>query len=100
VHSITRNTMTSETARTQPPAHLKRRFLFTYTLLHLPQNDKVRFFYALKGRDGKSGIIKTAKIDQLGKTVLLVDASRATELRDFLRYWRCTPSEQEVWMHG
>lgn len=91
--------MTTKT-QTHPPANLSQRALFTYSLRHLEQKDKVRFFYALKGRDGKSGIIKSAKIAQLGKTVLLADAGRAAEVRDFLKYWRCEAKEQEVWMRG
>jgi hypothetical protein len=82
------------------PASLKRRFLIVYTLRHLPQKDKVRFFYALKGRSGKEGILKRARIHQVSKGVLLVDAAGAQELRDFLRYWRCASKETEVWTHG
>ena len=30
--------------------------IYTYSTKHLPKKDKVRFYYALKGRDGKTGI--------------------------------------------
>jgi len=46
--------------------------LYTYSLKHLKIKDKVRFYYALKGRDGKTGIIKLYSIEQLAKGVLLV----------------------------
>ena len=49
------------------------KIIFSYAISQLKIKDKVRFYYALKGRDGKSGIIKFYNIDQLGKTVLLVD---------------------------
>ena len=39
-------------------AHYLDRVLFTYSLSHLTYSDKIRFYYALKGRDGKSGIVK------------------------------------------
>jgi hypothetical protein len=82
------------------PSNLKHKFLVSYSLRHLAQKDKVRFFYALKGRGGKEGIIARLRIEQLGKTVLLVDASKASELRDFLHYWRCDLRQKEVWTHG
>jgi hypothetical protein len=82
------------------PGGLKPKFLISYTLRHLAQKDKVRFFYALKGRGAKEGIIARLRIEQLGKTVLLVDAAKASELRDFLHYWRCDIRQKEVWTRG
>jgi hypothetical protein len=74
--------------------------IFTYSTEHLLQKDKVRFYYALKGRDGKSGIVVAAKIEQLGRAVLLVHAEQASQVREFLRYWKCAFEEKEVWTHG
>ena len=70
--------------------------LFTYTTRHLSKSDKVRFYYALKGRDGKSGIISEYSVNQLTKTVLLVPPSKATDVDDFLTYWKCKHLSQEV----
>ena len=39
--------------------------LFTYSTEHLQKKDKVRFYYALKGRDGKTGVVKKYRIDHL-----------------------------------
>ncbi|MFQ5621110.1 MAG: hypothetical protein ACE5FT_04665 [Candidatus Nanoarchaeia archaeon] len=70
--------------------------LVTYSTSHLSKSDKVRFYYALKGRDGKSGIIKSCSIEQLTKTVLLVPPDQSTEVKEFLEYWKCEHQVQEV----
>ena len=70
--------------------------LFSYSTEHLLKKDKVRFYYALKGRDGKSGIVKSCKIDHLGRTVLLVPVKFASEVDDFLKLWKCKFDKKEV----
>ncbi len=67
----------------------KEAVIFTYSTQHLLKKDKIRFYYALKGRDGKSGIVKALKIDHLGRTVLLVSEKNANEVEDFLKLWGC-----------
>ena len=71
-------------------------FLFSYSTQHLLKKDKIRFYYALKGRDGKSGIVKNCKIDHLGRTVLLVPLKFSQEVREFLQLWECKFNEKEV----
>ena len=39
----------------------KEMSIFTYSIEHLLKKDKIRFYYAIKGRDGKSGIFKSLK---------------------------------------
>ncbi len=70
--------------------------IFTYSTEHLLKKDKVRFYYALKGRDGKTGIVKRCKIDHLGRTVLLVPDKHATDVEGFLQYWKCAYKRREV----
>lgn len=79
---------------------LAPRVIFTYSTLHLAQKDKVRFYYALKGRDGKSGIVTRLSIEQLGRTVLLVTTGNAPDVREFLLFWKCEFGEKEVWTRG
>ena len=55
----------------------KSMFLFSYSTQHLLKKDKIRFYYAVKGRDGKSGIVKDYKIEQLGRAVMLVSSKFA-----------------------
>ena len=70
--------------------------LFTYHISHLNKSDKVRFYYALKGRDGKSGVLKTYCVEQLTKTVLLVPPEFSTSIKEFLSYWKCSVESHEV----
>ncbi|MBR9691258.1 hypothetical protein GOV06_00570 [Candidatus Woesearchaeota archaeon] len=71
-------------------------FLFSYSTEHLLKKDKVRFYYALKGRDGKSGIVKSCEIDHIGRAVLLVPSKFASEVDDFLKLWKCMFKKKEV----
>ncbi len=77
---------------------LVKKAIFTYSTEHLLQKDKVRFYYALKGRDGVSGIIARLKIEQLGKTVLLVDTEHENEVTEFLQYWKCEFQKKKVYL--
>lgn len=78
------------------PNDLKLYYIFSYSTSHLENKDKVRFYYALKGRDGISGIIKKYKIDQLGKTVLMVTFKQKNNVTEFLEYWKCKYQIKEV----
>lgn len=70
--------------------------IFTYSTEHLLQKDKVRFYYALKGRDGKSGIVKRCSIEHLGSAVLLVPDKHAADVNEFLQFWKCVFQQREV----
>ena len=70
-------------------AAYSKKVIFTYSIEHLEKKDKIRFYYALKGRDGKSGIAKKCMINQLGRAVLLVPAKSEKEMTNFLEYWKC-----------
>ena len=74
----------------------KNMFLFSYNTLHLLKKDKVRFYYALKGRDGKSGVVESYDINHLGRTVLMVPEIHSQDVRDFLALWECHFDEKEV----
>ncbi len=74
----------------------KEMVLFTYSTEHLLKKDKIRFYYALKGRDGKSGIVKSCNIDHLGRTVLLVPIKFSQEVKEFLELWECKFAIKEV----
>lgn len=74
----------------------KESVLFCYSTIHLTKTDKIRFYYALKGRDGKSGIVKEYSVDHLGRTVLLVSAKFAADVENFLILWKCAYEKREV----
>lgn len=70
--------------------------LYTYSTRYLQKKDKVRFYYALKGRDGKSGIVKNAKIRHLGKTVLLVPYKYDEDVQQFFKVWNLNYTRTKV----
>jgi hypothetical protein len=63
--------------------------LFSYSTHHLSKKDLVKFFYALKGRDGKSGVLQNTKSTFITKGVILTPLAQATELEDFFDAWGC-----------
>ena len=75
-----------------------RMVLFSYTTKHLLKKDKIRFYYALKGRDGKSGIIKLYKASHLSRAVLLVRDKASSDVEDFLKYWKCKYIGRDVFV--
>lgn len=77
-------------------SHYLDRVLFTYSLSHLTTSEKIRFYYALKGRDGKEGIVKDYHIQQLGKTVLLVPSPFDSDVESFLKLWKCSMMKKRV----
>ena len=80
------------------PQNTVPKVIFTYSIEHLSKSDKVRFYYAIKGRDGKSGVFKEWDIEQLGRAVLLVPEAREKEVRDFLVFWKCAFNSRRVWV--
>jgi hypothetical protein len=70
--------------------------IFTYSIDHLLKKDKIRFYYALKGRDGRSGIVQRCRIEQLGRAVLLVPSKFEPHVAEFLAFWKCRFSSRRV----
>ena len=70
--------------------------LVTYSTKNLSNSDKIRFYYALKGRDGKSGIVKEDQIKHLGKTVLLVPYKFVDDIKQFMQQWNLPYSITKV----
>ena len=61
--------------------------LFTLDLSKLNSNEKTKFQFALKGRDGKGGVIKELNGSYLGPWVVLIPVEKAHEFKEFLEYW-------------
>ncbi len=79
-------------------ADLVDAIIYVYTTRHLKKSDKVRFYYALKGRDGTSGFLQRYAIEQLAKTVLLVSKKRETAVEEFLHVWNCKFKKTRVYI--
>jgi len=74
----------------------KKMVIFSYSTEHLLKKDKIRFYYALKGRDGKSGVAKTYNINHLGRAVILIHKKFEKEVLEFLDFWKCKYKKLEV----
>lgn len=72
--------------------------LISYNSSNLSNNNKVKFYYALKGRDGLSGIIKHYDILFLGKGVLLLSYQYLNDIRNFLKIWNLSYKIIEISM--
>jgi len=70
--------------------------LYSYSTAHLSKSDKIRFYYALKGRDGKSGFVVRTSSQHIGRAVLLVPIEHDKDARDFLSYWKCKFERKKV----
>lgn len=77
-------------------SNYKQHILYTYAIDHMLQKNKVLFFYAIKGRNGKAGIFERLKIQQLGRCVLLAPAEAEKEFDDFLAKWNCAFTKRHV----
>ncbi len=65
------------------------RHIYVYSTSHLSPTERVKFFYALKGRNGKPGILSTTQSKFLAKSVLQVASKNADEVEQFLKVWKC-----------
>ena len=72
--------------------------ILCYKLTHLTQTQKVRFFYALKGRGTTQGILKQYNISSLSKGVLFVPEKSMAQAREFLGFWKCPFTSKIVYL--
>ena len=70
--------------------------LFAYSTKHLSSSDKVRFYYALKGRNGISGFLARTNSKHLAKSVILTPIEHDKEAIEFLTYWKCKFERRKV----
>lgn len=61
--------------------------IFRFTLEGLPRKDRVRFQYALKGRNMRSGLLKELNGEQWGAWVIAVPIQHTYRFREFLELW-------------
>lgn len=72
--------------------------LFSYSTRHLHKTDKIRFFYALTGREGSGGVLKRTGTQRLGRCVLLTSKQQSQEIEEFLKYWKCEYTQRLVFV--
>ena len=76
---------------------LKEKVLFTYSTQAFLKKDKIRFYYALKGRDGESGLVKETSAEHLGSAVIMVDIQHDQEWQDFFNLWKIPFARRKVY---
>ncbi len=70
--------------------------LFIFNSSRLSGSRKVRFFYKLKGRGNKKGILDKLDAEFVAKSVILVSMKNYFALIKFLREWDCDFDIKEV----
>lgn len=70
--------------------------LYWYDLKRLKQKDKVRFFYALKGRKGKKGFVDEIGGTCLAKGVIIVPVGSDDKLKEFFDTWKIPYSRRRI----
>lgn len=76
----------------------EEKYLISYTIQHMLYKDKVRFYYALKGRDGKTGMVKYSNAESLARSILLISEEHFKEFIEFLGYWKCSFIAKKVYI--
>jgi len=61
--------------------------LFWYKLENLKLIDKIKFSYALRGRNEKGGILREVNGEYLGKGCIIVPVENEDEIREFFARW-------------
>ena len=62
--------------------------LISYESKVLSKTNRVKFLYALRGRDNKSGIIAHYGAEMIGKNTILAPESTKEELKTFFTSWK------------
>jgi len=75
-----------------------QKIMFTYQSSRLAYKDKIRFYYALKGRDGKTGIIKDYDCDFISKGVFLAPAEHDEDIKKFFDYWKIPFKRRKIFI--
>ncbi|MFH1590365.1 MAG: hypothetical protein ABIC95_00405 [archaeon] len=71
--------------------------IVTYSLQSLDHVKKTQFGYALKGRDGKSGLIFELKGKMLGRNCFRVRSDRLIRIEAFLDFWKVAYDKEEAY---
>ena len=75
----------------------KRMLIYTYAMpSDMTSKDRVIFFYAIKGRNGKPGLLKDLGVQQLGRCVLLAPVEVEKQFDEFLQKWRFSFTKRQV----
>lgn len=74
--------------------------LITYSLKNLTHSKKTLFGYALKGREGKNGILQKMKGEAVGRNNILAPVEKLESFREFLKSWEVNYKMKRVLIIG
>lgn len=66
----------------------KNQFLFNYEQKNLSSSERIRFHYALYGRNKNAGIMKTLSLKKLSDSVILCPITNVEKFKEFLNTWK------------
>jgi len=70
--------------------------LFWYKLENLKLIDKIKFSYALRGRNEKGGILREVNGEYLGKGCIMVPVENEDEIREFFARWNISFNRRRI----
>ena len=70
--------------------------LFWYKLENLKLIDKIKFSYALRGRNEKGGILREVNGEYLGKGCIMVPVENEDEIREFFARWSVSFNRRRI----
>jgi predicted nucleotidyltransferase len=70
--------------------------LFWYKLENLKLIDKIKFSYALRGRNEKGGILREVNGEYLGKGCIIVPVENEDEIREFFARWNISFNRRRI----
>ena len=65
----------------------EKMMIYHYSSKHLTKTEKVKYYYALKGRDGKTGIVKALNLCHIGKGVILAPFRHGDDVEQLFKVW-------------
>lgn len=72
--------------------------LVTYSLTDLSQTQKVKFYYALKGRGTTKGFLEKTGALSLARSVFLIQAGELALTEAFVKAWKCHYHIRQVYL--
>lgn len=70
--------------------------IFWYNLKNLKQKEKVKFYYALRGRKMEEGLLKKLNGIYLGKGVIAVPLKYEDDIRDLFMKWKIPCNRRRI----
>jgi|SRR3989344_2179824 len=64
------------------------KIIFRYELKGFNKSNRMRFYYAMYGRDYKSGIIKDLNANKFSDSIIIVSSDKEYKIKEFLDLWK------------